>query len=639
MLSVGCLLVLSLASAPAATTIGPWVPLFRGIEHAVATNIVDGSSYFPDLQVVHCLRVDLTDPGLTFFTSPRRTNWVANGAETYGMTCTNFVRTYNLQIGLNCNRFFQPGSSSSPSYTLTEGTAMNASGLLISQGVLVSPGESASDNTTIYLSTNNTPSFYLTNWPMASTAGVYTAISGHYPLVYNGLNVASNNSCVRPGDLDPRTAFGITPDQRYLLLMVIDGRQSGYSAGACDWETAEWMKLFGAYNAVNVDGGGSSCMVMQSSTGQPVALNRDSAVPSVGRERTVGASFGIYAQPLPGLFTNVNALPDDTAATVTWTTTSAATTQLKYGTTTNLTSLTASNSALVTEHAALLTNLTVNTGYYFAALASIANSNYTSPTYFFTTTNYVTTNVLFDLTNEWKYMTANLDGVNWKARTYDDSGWTGSGLGLLWTDIRGANANIPADLLTEMPTDGGTGNPYLTYYFRAHFNFTNTPTGATLQVDNYIDDGAVFYLNGVEIYRLRMAAAPTTILNSTLASGYACSGDADCLNTFSVSGPVITTNLLSGDNVLAVEVHNYSAGSPDITFGVKATLTLPYTLRPVISVTKSNSAVRLKWDQGGYTLQQANAPTGTWADVSGPVVSSPFVTNNSTGNRFFRLKK
>ncbi len=59
----------------------------------------------------------------------------------------------------------------------------------------------------------------------------------------------------------------------------------------------------------------------------------------------------------------------------------------------------------------------------------------------------------------------------------------------------------------------------------------------------------------------------------------------------------------------------------------------------VLRISVPNNAVRLNWSQGGYTLQQANTVTGAWTDVSGPVVSSPFTTNNPTGNRFFRLKK
>src|SRR5262245_23871770 len=114
-----------------------------------------------------------------------------------------------------------------------------------------------------------------------------------------------------------------------------------------------------------------------------------------------------------------------------------------------------------------------------------------------------------------------------------------------------------------MPLDPTTGFPYATYYFRTFFQFPASPTGASLIFSNYLDDGAVFYLNGVEIYRAFMPAAPTVITSSTLSSSYNCSsGNATCPLVFALAGDLIT-NLVPGDNVLAVEVHNYRANSAD----------------------------------------------------------------------------
>jgi len=615
--------------------------MFKGIEHAVGTN-TSGGGGFPDLQVVHVLRADLTDPDIQLYASPRAPSYVAGYQETAGYTTTNFLKNHGLQVAINANQFFLPGSTALPGYWLTEGTAFNASQLLISQGQVVSSQDSSDDPAVLMFATNNTPTFIPTNWPAHSTTGIFTAVAGPYAILVNGVNIGSNyiNSGEAIHGLEPRTALGLSQDRRYLYLLVIDGRQSGYSVGAYDWETAAWLLVVGAWDGINLDGGGSTCMAVMDSASHPVQLNRDTASAQSGRqERTVGVHFGIYAQPVPGFFTNVLALPDDTAATITWTTVSPATTQLKYGLTTNLNLTTTLDSALVTNHAVLLTNLSPATGYYFAALGTIGTNQYTSSNLFFITTNYVTTSTLFDFANTWKYMTANLDGVAWTARDYDDSSWTGSGPGLLWVDDRGVNTDIPVVLSTEMPGDPNTGWPFYTYYFRTHFAFTNGVSGVALQLEDYIDDGAVFYLNGTEIYRLRMAAAPTIISNATLANGYACDGNATCPDDFSLSGPRITTNLVVGDNVLAVEVHNYNAQSPDITFGLSAACTVPYISRPTLDLACSNSVVTLSWSQGGYTLQQASAITGAWSNVPGPIISSPFTTNNSGATRFFRLSK
>jgi hypothetical protein len=187
-----------------------------------------------------------------------------------------------------------------------------------------------------------------------------------------------------------------------------------------------------------------------------------------------------------------------------------------------------------------------------------------------------------------------------------------------------------------MPWDPNTGYPFITYYFRTHFICTNKPVRLSLALTAYVDDGAVFYLNGAEIYRLLM---PAVINNSTLATNYYCrdTGNATCPIYFTVPAPV--TNLVVGDNIMAVEVHNYNARSPDITFGTSLATAIPYATLPQLGILYSNGVATLNWARGGFTLQQANAIAGPWSDVPGPIVSSPFTTTNSSSNQFFRLRK
>ena len=635
------LLFSSAILASAATVLGPWVPVFKGIDHAVGTNTTTGGG-FPHLQVVHFIRVDLTDPDIQIYASPRVTNvtWVANVAEVAGYTTTNFLKRNALQVAVNANSFYT-ASGGLPSYTASEGSTFNASQLLISRGQVVSSQDSSDDPSVLMFTSNNVATFIATNWPPRSTAGIYTAFAGPYSVLVNGVNVGSNyiNSALSIHGLEPRTAYGLSKDRRYLFLLTIDGRQGGYSDGALDWETAAWLLLAGAWDGANMDGGGSTCMVMQDSTGRPVPLNRESSSPAVGRERTVGPHLGVYAKPLPGFFTNIVVLADDTAATVTWSTISPSTTQLRYGPTTNMSLTTPLNSAMVTNHAVLLTNLTPNTEYYYAAVSTIGANQYVSSNLFFMTTNYVISATLFDITNAWRFTTDNLDGVNWKAPAYNDLPWGDPASGMLWADYRGANIDIPM-LQTEMPLSPDTGFPYVTYYFRTHFPFAGVAPGVEIQLQAYLDDGAVLYLNGVEIQRLHMAAAPAVINNATLANGYFCAtGNATCPEDFAISGPIISTNLVNGDNVLAVEVHNYNAGSPDVTFGLAANCTKPYTLNPRLGMTRSGADVTLSWDRGGFVLQEAVSPAGPWVNVAGPVFTSPFTATNSGATRFFRLAK
>jgi hypothetical protein len=107
---------------------------------------------------------------------------------------------------------------------------------------------------------------------------------------------------------------------------------------------------------------------------------------------------------------------------------------------------------------------------------------------------------------------------------------------------------------------------------------------------------------------------------------------------FVVPSPVLT-NLVQGDNLLAVEVHNYNAGSPDITFAMSLAITRPYDLGPELSIVSSNGTPVLSWTRGGFTLQQASNAAGPWTDVPGPVVNSPFRPSVNGSPCYFRLKK
>jgi len=62
--------------------------------------------------------------------------------------------------------------------------------------------------------------------------------------------------------MHPRTAVGYSRDKRFLVMAVIDGRQPGYSRGVDLYELAAIMLEFGCYEALNLDGGGSSTLVI-----------------------------------------------------------------------------------------------------------------------------------------------------------------------------------------------------------------------------------------------------------------------------------------------------------------------------------------------------------------------------------------
>jgi hypothetical protein len=110
-------------------------------------------------------------------------------------------------------------------------------------------------------------------------------VSGHPTLLDDGALVGN------PGDplctnRHPRTALGLSQDHRTLIVLVVDGRRGGAAGMTCE-DMAGVFGRYGAFDALNLDGGGSSTMWLADGG----VLNR----PSDGRERTVANHLAIIA--------------------------------------------------------------------------------------------------------------------------------------------------------------------------------------------------------------------------------------------------------------------------------------------------------------------------------------------------------
>lgn len=170
---------------------------------------------------------------------------------------------------------------------------------------------------------------------------------------------------------------------------------------------------------------------------------------------------------------------------------------------------------------------------------------------------------LMALTNTWKYMqVSNLDGINWTATNFNDTAWP-AGAGLLAYEV---NSQIVPLINTYLNPPGEAINDVQAGhadYFRTTINLPNNLSGYTITANAYIDDGAVFYVNGVEVARVRMAAGVVT--NRTFATGLPPSGDAVTPDQFTLPASLF----VPGTNYVAVEVHQNVAGSSDVTFGLQ----------------------------------------------------------------------
>jgi hypothetical protein len=190
------------------------------------------------------------------------------------------------------------------------------------------------------------------------------------------------------------------------------------------------------------------------------------------------------------------------------------------------------------------------------------------------------------------------------------------------------------------PVPGTAGNaPMPTYYFRTLFEFSGSADGLVLLFTNFIDDGAIFFLNGREVKRVRMFPGPFTY--TTFTDGCpvnACEATADAPDVFRLSGDALT-NLVAGTNVLAAEVHQHNAASTDVVFGSTVGLVRALASETPLRITHSNGVVCVSWNGAGFLLQQQiQLNAGSWGDVPGPVTTSPYCVTNPASTTFFRLR-
>ncbi len=172
----------------------------------------------------------------------------------------------------------------------------------------------------------------------------------------------------------------------------------------------------------------------------------------------------------------------------------------------------------------------------------------------------------------WRYHQGGTDqGTAWRMTNFNDSSWA-SGL-MVFDACNPSRAAVSGQLvrtplsLTNAAWGGGT-NALPTYYFRVHFNFPSRPECAQyLRLFPFIDDGAIFYLNGQEAARYRVTPGVAVPFDSYCQF---VSTEASAVGTASFGQPIDlpTTNLVQGDNVLAVELKQWNATDQDITMGV-----------------------------------------------------------------------
>lgn len=176
----------------------------------------------------------------------------------------------------------------------------------------------------------------------------------------------------------------------------------------------------------------------------------------------------------------------------------------------------------------------------------------------------VTTPVLMN--HSWKYFYANNSiPSGWDDVGYGEPGWNAGGPAPLGFESGNANVTIAT---TTNALQASNNNIFL---FRTTFQFNGSnPNSATVAIDQMVDDGVTYYLNGTKLGSVRHVEGD--LLASDLGTVEGFNGDVTGIqtNALVVSGG---TNLQVGTNVLAASVHQGSNTSSDVVFAAKVTIT------------------------------------------------------------------
>lgn len=216
------------------------------------------------------------------------------------------------------------------------------------------------------------------------------------------------------------------------------------------------------------------------------------------------------------------------------------------------------------------------------------------------------TNIFIARGSVWKYLDNGVDqGAEWIPLAFNDNSWATNRAEFGYGD---------GDETTVLSFGPSASNKHVTYYFRKQFIMEDASRVESLALELLRDDGAVVYLNGQEALRANMPAGP--IGYRTYASGAL---------EYDWERNVIDRGLLrNGPNIAAVEIHQGSASSSDMSFDLALVgiIAAPTNTRPFVSIAAPADGTFLA-APASFTIT-ANA-----SDFDGSVTNVSFYANGA----------
>jgi hypothetical protein len=246
---------------------------------------------------MHVVDIDLSAPGIRFRLTPQ-----AGRLDTIKQTTLDFLKEQQAQMAINAH-FFEPW----PPPAGDDG-AVSLMGVAVSDGHVYSPFKSnpskpyaiAPNAAGLNIDPDNHASIVHrhpadpTGCSVIGPVKLWTTVSGSAQIISNGVVTVPDTAYFNA--LKPRTAIGIAPSN-HLILFIVDGRQRGVSEGLKVGEAANLLrKDYGVTDALQLDDGGSTTLVMDTPT--PHAVNVPVGINDVPKSlRPVGTSLAVFARP------------------------------------------------------------------------------------------------------------------------------------------------------------------------------------------------------------------------------------------------------------------------------------------------------------------------------------------------------
>jgi len=263
----------------------------------------------------------------------------------------------------------------------------------------------------------------------------------------------------------------------------------------------------------------------------------------------------------------------------------------------------------------------VNIEIAAGALKDLSNNNYSGivdgTTWNFTVQNAPPSGpqTLVAYGSSWKYLDNGTNqGTAWRGTSFSDATWASGNAQLGYGD---------GDEATVVSYGPNASNKYITTYFRNTISVTNPSSFTSILGNVKRDDGIAIYVNGTEVYRNNLAAGAVYNTLATLAND-----DGATAQSFSFS----PSAFVSGNNVIAVEIHQNSVTSTDISFDLQliGTDVASLTRGPYMNMALQNSIV-IRW--------KTDVPTNSKVDYGASVgnLTQSFTDNTNTTEHIVTL--